>query len=223
MCNLKHLKSKLSAIELAAKRQLGLPLIWAGSDETSNMKVPETSYPRTDGLFLRAVDPDAPEDGIEAICGHWNLTPHFHKKTLKEWRASTNNARSEGMADAPSFKHALRHKRCIVPATSFVEWTGPKGTKTKHHFTRSDGGMLFMAGLWDRPVTPDLGPVDTYTLVMMEAGPGDDVGPFHNRQPVQLDADSARTWLDLGGDWRSVIKPPPAGTLVADPPEPIAA
>jgi putative SOS response-associated peptidase YedK len=46
---------------------------------------------------------------------------------------------------------------------------------------------------------------------------------FHNRQPVVLDRQTAATWLDCAADFTPVLKAPPPRTLVADPPEPVAA
>ena len=46
---------------------------------------------------------------------------------------------------------------------------------------------------------------------------------FHNRQPVVLDREGAATWLDCGADYAPLLKGPPAGMLVADPPEPVTA
>ena len=54
----------------------------------------------------------------------------INKGGLKAWKASTNNARSETMATSPAFREAYRRRRCIIPVTSFTEWTGPKGSKT---------------------------------------------------------------------------------------------
>jgi putative SOS response-associated peptidase YedK len=153
---------------------------------------------------------------------YWNLTPSFHKGPLKAWKASTNNARSETMATSPAFRDAYKKRRCLVPVTSFTEWTGPKGAKTAHAISRANGGLMFLAGLWDRCVA-DEGPVESYTLPMIEAVAGDDVAPFHNRQPVVLDAGRAAVWLDLAADPGPILKALPAGTLIADPPRPVAA
>lgn len=222
MCNAYNLKTDMSRIGEAVSGQLGLDLrfppgIMAG---TSNMPIPQSVYPRRDGLILRPVDRDAPADGLAPSIAHWNLTPFFHKGPLKAWKASTNNCRSETMATSPAFREAVKRRRCIIPATSFTEWTGPTGSKTAHAISRADGGLLFFAGLWD-VCTVEGEPLDSYTMVMIDAGPGEDVGRFHNRQPVTLDAESARTWLDLGADYGPILRGPPARTLVADPPEPM--
>jgi putative SOS response-associated peptidase YedK len=125
------------------------------------------------------------------------------------------------MASSPSFREAYKRRRCIIPATSFTEWTGPAGHKTRHSISRADGQPLFFAGLWERAIE-ELGRPDSYTMLMIDARE-DFMGRFHNRQPVILDEARANIWLDLAADPAPVLAPPPAGTLVADPPKPAAA
>lgn len=218
MCNAFNLKTNLAEIGAASRSWLGRDLVLPPgvTEQSSNLQVPQSVYPRRDGLILRPV-----EDGLEPIVAHWNLTPFFNKGGLKAWKASTNNARSETMATSPAFREAYRRRRCIIPVTSFTEWTGPKGSKTAHAISRRDGGMLFFAGLWDRCDTDD-GPADSFTMVMIDALGDDDVARFHNRQPVFLDRGRADTWLDLTADPAPILKGPGPGTLVADPPEPVA-
>jgi putative SOS response-associated peptidase YedK len=222
MCNAYNLKTNLAEIGLATHNQLGLDLVFPpGVDAaSSNMPVPEEVFPRRDGLILRSAS--ASQTGLEPVLAHWNLTPYFHKGPLKTWKASTNNCRSETMATAPAFRDAYRRRRAIIPATSFTEWTGPKGRKTAHAISRADGGLLFLAGLWENYVGAD-GPLITYTMVMIAAEPGDDVAPFHYRQPIVLDAVRARLWLDLKADTVPILHAAAPGTLLADPPQPAAA
>jgi putative SOS response-associated peptidase YedK len=126
------------------------------------------------------------------------------------------------MATSPAFRDAFRRRRAIIPATSFTEWTGPTGRKTAHAISRSDGGLLFLAGIWENYAGAD-GPMITYTMVMIAAEPGDDVAPFHDRQPIVLDADKARLWLDVAADTTPILGAATPGTLIADPPQPAAA
>jgi putative SOS response-associated peptidase YedK len=224
MCNAYNLKTRLAAIGEAVRRDLGAPLIFPPgvTADTSNLAVPESVYPRRDGLILRPVDPADYHRGLEPAVAHWGLVPFFHRGPLKAWKATTNNARSETMATSPAFREAYRRRRCVIPATSFTEWTGPKGAKTAHAISRADGGMLFLAGLWDRCVTDD-GPAESYTMPMIDAVAGDDVAPYHNRQPVILNAHRAALWLDLNVNPAPVLSAMPPGTLIADPPDPAAA
>lgn len=224
MCNAYKVEANLAKIGEAARSQLGLTLAFAPgvTAETSNLVVPKAVFPRRDGLILRLAAPEAAAAGLEPVVAHWNLTPLFHQGGLKAWKASTNNCRSETMATSPAFRDAFKRRRCIIPATSFTEWTGPKGSKTAHAISRRDGGVLFFAGLWDRCATDD-GLIETYTMVMIPAAGEDDVAPFHDRQPVTLERETAGIWLNLTADCGLAIRPPARGTLIADPPEPVAA
>lgn len=184
-------------------------------------------FPKYQGLIARPLDPLAPAAGLEPAVARWGVVPWFHKGPAKDWKASTNNARSEKLGERMWTDIAIGSpghppKRCIIPASSFVEYTGPKGSMTKHRITRADGSPLFLAGLWARHEWQDE-VTESYTMVMQDSRPGDDMERFHNRQPVFLDADGARTWLDLEADYRPVLRSPPAGTLAFDPPEPVTA
>ena len=226
MCNAYNLKVRMAAIGEAVERQLGLPMLFPPgvTAETSNTPVPQAVYPRRDGLILRAADANAPLNGLEAAVAHWNLTPFFHKGPLKAWKASTNNCRSETMATSPAFRDAFKRRRCLIPATSFTEWTGPTGKKTAHAISRADGGLLFLAGLWERCLIEGE-ETQSYTMVMQAADKdaGHFMSRFHTRQPIVLGAETAVLWLDVGADAAAVLNAPPEGALVADPPEPVAA
>ena len=222
MCNAYNLKTSLTAIGEAAMRQLDLPLVFPPgvTAESSNTPVPDEVFPRRDGLILKPADRHHPETGLVAAVAHWNLTPFFHKGPLKAWRASTNNCRAETMATAPAFRESFQRRRCLIPATSFIEWTGPTGRKTAHLISRADGGLLFLAGLWERCFIDDA-PIESYTMVMTD--PSAWMARFHDRQPIVLDRTRTRTWLDLTADVRPLISPAGDDGLVADPPEPAPA
>lgn len=223
MCNAYTLKTTWAALEKAL-RALELETVFPSgmTAETTNTLIPEAIFPRYDGLFLKPTDPAGPLAGLTPAIGHWGLIPFYHKGGPKAWKLSTNNARSETMATSPTFRDAHKNRRCVIPATHITEWSGPKGSKIKHAISRSDGGILFMAGLWDRCKVQDEEWGENYTMVMTDTAEGDDMHRFHSRQPVILDADSARVWLNHKEDASGLYRGPPGGSLVADPPEPLA-
>jgi putative SOS response-associated peptidase YedK len=224
VCNAYNLEAHLALIDEELERRLSLRLVLPPgvTPATSNLPIPKEVFPRRDGLILRPADPSAPSNGLEPALAHWNLTPFFHRGALKDWKASTNNCRSESMATTPAFREAYQRRRCLIPVTSFIEWTGPKGRKTAHAISRTGGGLLFLAGLWDR-CRFEGESIESYTMVMQAAEGADFMARFHHRQPVVLEAQGAAVWLDLKADPRPVIAPPPPGALTADPPEPAAA
>jgi putative SOS response-associated peptidase YedK len=63
---------------------------------------------------------------------------------------STFNARAETVAGKPMFRSPFKRNRCIIPASGYFEWkTMPEG-KQPCFISAADGGVLGIAGLWDR-------------------------------------------------------------------------
>lgn len=223
MCNLYTLEATLNEWATAFESFLGEELtLSAGEATLANQPWAEQVYPKYQGLFIRPVDARDPAAGFEPAVGRWGVVPFFHKGPAKTWKFPTNNARSEEMATKASFRDAVKSRRCLVPATGICEWTGAQGSKTRHTITRTDGAPLFLAGLWASH-SWEGERIESYTMVMMDTAPGDDLHPFHNRQPVVLDRAGARTWLDCDADYGPVLRAPPPGTLVADPRTPASA
>jgi hypothetical protein len=40
------------------------------------------------------------------------------------------------------FRSAWDKRRCIIPASAFYEWTGPKGERIPHRISAADGGLM---------------------------------------------------------------------------------
>jgi putative SOS response-associated peptidase YedK len=148
--------------------------------------------------------------------------PFAHKGPARDWKFSTNNCPSEEVAAKPSFRDALKTWRCIIPVSGSCEYTGPKDRMTKHSITRAGGGPLFLAGFWASHAWEGER-AESYTMVMMEAQSGDDMHPFHNRQPVRWIPEGARTWLDTSAPYQAILKAGPPESLAFDAPEPVAA
>ena len=52
----------------------------------------------------------------------WGFVPSWSKE-MKPGKPLTN-ARAETVFEKPSFRHAIRRRRCLVPADGFYEWQG---------------------------------------------------------------------------------------------------
>ena len=153
------------------------------------------------------------EDGEWVVeKGRWGLVPYWRSgKPLKDtekgkgdgWKMTTFNARCEGVATAFTFKGAFARRRCIVPATAWYEWTGDKGSKTKHTFRRSDDGIIWFAGIWDKATTTDAGEVTSFTIL---TGPSEGMlADYHTRAPVILEPDDFGVWMDPANDPAEVM------------------
>jgi putative SOS response-associated peptidase YedK len=106
------------------------------------------------------------------------------------------NARSDGVATKPSFRHAFKKKRCLIPADGFYEWQAVPGQKTKqpYHIGVRDAPVFAFAGLWERWTDPEGKPVQTSAIITTDANEA--MAPIHNRMPVILDPADYDEWLD---------------------------
>ena len=67
------------------------------------------------------------EGARQAVKLRWGLIPFWAKDTKIAYK--TINARAETVAEKPAFREAFKKRRCIIPASGFYEWTGPKGNR----------------------------------------------------------------------------------------------
>jgi putative SOS response-associated peptidase YedK len=131
--------------------------------------------------------------GREIALMHWGITPAWEKDKKK---APLINARAEGIETKVTFRQSLRFQRCIIPATGFYEWqTAARGDrKVKRLFTRADGDLLALAGLFAAYNTPE-GQV-TRSCVIITTTPNEVVAPIHDRMPVILAREDEEAWLN---------------------------
>jgi putative SOS response-associated peptidase YedK len=67
----------------------------------------------------------------------WGLVPHWAKDVSIGNKLI--NARCETIAEKSSFRSALRHRRCVIPASRFYEWETTSKGKCPHYSTMKDG------------------------------------------------------------------------------------
>lgn len=123
---------------------------------------------------------------------NWGLIPSWSKDP--SIGHSLINARSESVAEKPSFRSAYRHRRCIVPASGYYEWqkTGDK-SKQPWYITSADGSPLSFAGLWEHWRSPDGSEIETCTILTTSAN--ELTLPLHDRMPVILAPKTFSQWL----------------------------
>lgn len=137
-----------------------------------------------------------PDGTREALTARWGLVPHW-VKDLDGFKANLFNARSEGAAQKPSFRDAIRRARCLLPASGFYEWASVGSSKQPYYISRRDGRPLAFAGLfsvWRRGEAPLL------SCTILTTRPNAVVRPLHDRMPVLLDGDDFDRWLDPAVD-----------------------
>ena len=144
----------------------------------------------------------------------WGFIPSWVKE-VKPGKPLIN-ARGETVLEKPSFRNAMRRRRCLVPADGYYEWSGPEGRKTPYFVQRSDKGLFALAGLWEHWMGADGSEIET--AVLMTIAPNTELAAIHDRMPVIIDAEDHETWL--AGEVEEaaqLIRPAPDGSFVMEP------
>jgi putative SOS response-associated peptidase YedK len=140
------------------------------------------------------------------VPARWSLVPPWSKELALKY--PTFNARSETVAEKPSFRGSVGSKRAIIPASGYYEWHTEGKVKTPHYL-HPDSGFLAFAALysWWRPEAPtgadsatDGAWVLTTTMLTMDSVPA--LAGIHDRNPVMLPRDWWDDWLapEVPGD-----------------------
>lgn len=163
--------------------------------------------PSQEVAVVRAVDP-----GSQSGAGsrhslamlRWGLIPAWAKDPAIGHRLI--NARSETVAEKPSFRSAYRRRRCLIPADGFYEWQRRGETRQPWLFELRGGAPFSFAGLWERWTVREDAPLSG---ALAERNPGDAietctiltttangaVAPVHGRMPVILPRGAWVSWL----------------------------
>lgn len=127
----------------------------------------------------------------------WGLIPAWSKDPSKFRKLF--NARAETVAEKPSFRGPIRHRRCLVPADAFYEWTAT-GAKRPYMIRRKDKGLLALAGIWEGWLGADGSEIDTMAILTVPSNLA--LSWLHDRMPAILEPPHFEGWLD-GRAWNA--------------------
>jgi len=139
-----------------------------------------------------AVIPNLEERRLELF--QWGLIPSWAKDPKIGYKMI--NARAETLAEKPSFRAALKRRRCLVVADGFYEWKKDGKAKQPIYLTLQDGRPFAFAGLWEVWRSPKDELIKTCTIITTE--PNELVAEIHNRMPAILPPEAYDQWLTPG-------------------------
>jgi putative SOS response-associated peptidase YedK len=113
------------------------------------------------------------------------------------------NARSETVAEKPSFRNAYRKRRCLILADGFYEWRKEADAKTPYFISLASGSPFAFAGLWESWSSKDNDETLQSTAIITAAASGF-MEQLHHRMPVVIAPELAGRWLD--GDAESLAE-----------------
>lgn len=157
----------------------------------------------------------------ELHVARWGLVPPWAKELAVGSRAF--NARSETVTVKPTFRAAVRSRRCAVPVQGYYEWRAPepgakgpdgRAARKQPYYVHpvgagdGEGPVIWFAGLyewWQDPEAAARGEdawVLSTTILTMDAPSADEggvlgeLGALHDRLPVPLTAATMDAWLE---------------------------
>jgi putative SOS response-associated peptidase YedK len=148
----------------------------------------------------------------------WGLIPSWAKDA--KIASQLINARSETLAEKPSFRQAYARRRCLILADGFYEWQrlpGQKGPSTPFYFQLAGKKPFGFAGLWETWKPPEGELVRSCTIITCAAN--EVVAPVHERMPVILTGEMFWKWLEPANIdvLNGFLKPYPADRMTAVP------
>ena len=122
----------------------------------------------------------------------WGLVPSWAKDESIGYKMI--NARSETLAEKPSYKDSFYHKRCLILADGFYEWKKDGTKKSPMYIQTKEKKMFLLAGLWSSKQRDDGSTLFTTTIITTKAN--EMMSDLHDRMPVILDIGQAKEWLN---------------------------
>jgi len=123
----------------------------------------------------------------------WGFIPHWSKARQTDYKMI--NARIEGIREKPSFRSAIKYRRCLIPASGFYEWEKTDSGKKPYFITISGSGLFAMAGIWE--TWEDKASQEVIdSCAILTTGARGVVKDIHERMPVIIDPSGYSVWLD---------------------------
>ena len=119
--------------------------------------------------------------------------------TVQEARTSQSraiNARSESIHEKPTFRHAFKSSRCLIPAQGYYEWATALGKyppKQPFYITAKNRAQLSIAGIWSSWNAPNGEIIESASIITQEAH--GELVEIHSRMPVFMPRDRWDEWL----------------------------
>lgn len=133
----------------------------------------------------------------ECHLARWWLTPCWSNGPDQHY--SMYNARAENLEHSRAFKGPFHHKRCIIPATSFIEWQETDNGKQPYEVFRPAQQPIAFAGLWDCWNDE----IISCAIVTTQASTSMQI--IHPRMPVMLNKKGINEWLNTDTEIASLF------------------
>ncbi|MCS6759262.1 MAG: SOS response-associated peptidase [Candidatus Devosia euplotis] len=138
--------------------------------------------------------PDEMMEELFKLLNHIDLVPRWVKDP-REFPLLVN-ARVETMDEKPAFRDALKHGRCIIPASDYYEWhTNLDKSKQLYYITMANDRPMALAGLYATWSGPEGEEIDSLATIAVPTN--GQLSQIHHRMPAILEGEAIDDWLNV--------------------------
>ncbi len=173
--------------------------LWAGETEAMlRSQDPQLLEPRFNiapSQSIPVVIQRADDPHPMVVPMRWGLVPAWSDSPSIGYKMI--NARSETLAEKPSFQPLLASHRCVIVSDGYYEWQATESkTKQPYWIHRPDDAPFAMAGLWT--INQKIDPKQTWlTTTIITTAANTTLRSVHDRMPAILEThDRITGWLN---------------------------
>jgi putative SOS response-associated peptidase YedK len=160
----------------------------------------------------------------------FGLTPSWAKKKMYLFNARAEGdgnkeddpkyTGGKGIISKPSFRHAIRSQRCLIPCNGFIEGSKTEKLNKPYYVFMREQPLFSLAGIWETWVNPEGGEIE-HSFAIITTVQNELLQKIgHHRMPVILYKENEHKWIDPEThlhDVTALLEPYPAKEMNAFP------
>ena len=117
---------------------------------------------------------------------YWGFISPWATDPFDKNRPRPFNARSETVEEKKLFSGSWKHKRCLIPASGFLE--------KKYRIRKENYETFWLGGVWSKWTSPDGAQIESCCVLTTQSN--ELIKPIHNRMPVVVPNGYEKKWTE---------------------------
>ena len=117
---------------------------------------------------------------------YWGFISPWAIDPFDKNRPRPFNARSETVEEKKLFSGSWKHKRCLIPASGFLE--------KKYRIRKENYETFWLGGVWSKWTSPDGAQIESCCVLTTQSN--ELIKPIHNRMPVVVPNGHEEKWTE---------------------------
>ena len=131
------------------------------------------------------------EGKIKTTFMYWGFISPWAIDPFDKNRPRPFNARSETVEEKKLFSGSWKHKRCLIPASGFLE--------KKYRIRKENYETFWLGGVWSKWTSPDGAQIESCCVLTTQSN--ELIKPIHNRMPVVVPNGYEEKWTEQVKDF----------------------